>query len=110
MHRSFFLLKTIVYGICGLMITSYPALGTDDEATQPAREELRTEVKASLAPPERAAREAAHKVGKAVAAEIVANGLNTEVLKQGLNSANKPRKVLALKSEAGKASGQSDQT
>ena len=110
MQASFILLQSIVYGICGLVITSYPALGTDAEAPRPAHEELRTEVKTSLAPSERAAQKAAREVGKAVAAEIMATGLNAEVLKHGLEAAAKPRKVLALKSEAGKASGQSDQT
>jgi len=71
---------------------------------------LRTQVKSSLKPIERPAQDVAESVGKAIAAEILSSGFNTELLKHRLETTPKPSKVAALESADEPAPGQADQT
>jgi hypothetical protein len=90
----------------GLSLDTYAADVTQPSTDTPSR----TEIKASLEPLARLTQDVAESVGKAIAAEIIASGLSTEMLKHRLATAPRPSKVGALDPTNDPAPGQADQT
>ncbi len=81
------------------------------DVTSTDQKPLRTEIKASLAPTAKVTEHAAQTVGNAIAAEILASGLKTEILQRRMKAPSKPSKIAALKpTDTPAASGQADQT
>ncbi|MEE8308723.1 MAG: hypothetical protein V3R81_15765 [Gammaproteobacteria bacterium] len=110
MKVPYVILKTVSYLTLTAALCGYGGWVLADQEANESTASLRTELKAALAPSDCDANQAAQSVGDAIAAEIIASGLKTEILKQRLDSHPRASKVVALKTDADTASGQADQT